>query len=169
MTSELDDSNCRWRIGMADSKTTPSQKTAGDVKPGAAATSAENPAPAKTHSAAREPAAALVETSAQTKAISALSPRGGTAIGETVGSTLSKPPLTDPVAQKPVVATAPVIHAEKPKGNRSTEKHFKPDATEIEHMIAEAAYYLAEKRSFAPGFEGEDWAVATAEVMARLR
>jgi len=25
-------------------------------------------------------------------------------------------------------------------------------------MIAEAAYYLAEKRSFAPGFEEEDWA-----------
>jgi hypothetical protein len=35
-------------------------------------------------------------------------------------------------------------------------------------MIAEAAYYLAEKRNFAPGFEVEDWAAATAEVMARV-
>jgi hypothetical protein len=77
--------------------------------------------------------------------------------------------LTDPVAGKPVMATAPVIHAKKPKASRSTEKHFKPDTAEIERMIAEAAYYLAEKRSFAPGFEEEDWAVATAEVMARVR
>ena len=99
----------------------------------------------------------------------AVPPLDGTSIGETVGSTPSQPPLTDQGAQKPVVATAPAIHAEKRKANRSTEKHFKPDATEIEHMIAEAAYYLAEKRSFAPGFEEEDWAMATAEVMARLR
>ena len=36
-------------------------------------------------------------------------------------------------------------------------------------MIAEAAYYRAEKRSFVPGLEAEDWAQAEAEVMERLR
>ncbi len=160
---------------MADSKTTPSQKTAGDVKTRTAAPSAERPAPAKTHSAAGEPAtaqaaAALVETSAQTKAMSdAAPPLGGTAIGETAGSIPSQPSLTKSVAKKPIVTAAPVIPAEKPKASRSAEKHAKPDAAEIEQMVAEAAYYLAEKRSFVPGFEEEDWAAATAEVMARLR
>jgi len=43
-----------------------------------------------------------------------------------------------------------------------------PDAKEIYRMTAEAAYYLAEKRNFAPGHEQEDWEVARAEVMARL-
>jgi hypothetical protein len=36
-------------------------------------------------------------------------------------------------------------------------------------MIAEAAYYLAEKRNFQPGFEEEDWATATAGVLEKLR
>ncbi len=156
---------------MADSRTTPSQKTAGDVKSRTAATPAERPTPDKTHSVAKEPAAAqgaaLVETSAQTKAMSALPPLGGTAIGEAAGSIPSQPSLTKSVAKKPIVTAAPVIPAEKPKASRSAEKHAKPDAEEIEHMIAEAAYYLAEKRNFAPGFEKEDWAAATAEVMAR--
>ncbi len=35
-------------------------------------------------------------------------------------------------------------------------------------MVAEAAYYLAEKRNFQPGHEQEDWATAAAEVMAKL-
>ncbi|NCA69983.1 MAG: DUF2934 domain-containing protein [Sphingobacteriia bacterium] len=32
------------------------------------------------------------------------------------------------------------------------------------HMIAEAAYYRAEKRNFAPGHEAEDWAAAEREI-----
>jgi hypothetical protein len=40
---------------------------------------------------------------------------------------------------------------------------------EIKHLIEEAAYYLAEKRNFQPGHEQEDWATATAEVLAKLR
>ena len=31
-------------------------------------------------------------------------------------------------------------------------------------MIAEAAYYMAERRSFEPGYEFEDWLAAEAEV-----
>lgn len=35
-------------------------------------------------------------------------------------------------------------------------------------LIAEAAYFRAEKRGFAPGRETEDWLAAEAEVDARL-
>ncbi len=43
------------------------------------------------------------------------------------------------------------------------------DEAEIARMIAEAAYWLAEKRNFQPGFEQEDWAAAKAEVMDKLK
>ena len=36
-------------------------------------------------------------------------------------------------------------------------------------MIAEAAYYLAEKRGFAPGGELQDWIDAEAQIEACLR
>jgi hypothetical protein len=35
-------------------------------------------------------------------------------------------------------------------------------------LIAEAAYFRAEQRGFAPGHETEDWLLAEAEVDARL-
>ena len=44
-----------------------------------------------------------------------------------------------------------------------------PTPVEIYEMIAEAAYYRAQKRGFAPGLEEEDWREAEAEVMERLR
>jgi len=34
--------------------------------------------------------------------------------------------------------------------------------------IAEAAYYKAEKRGFAPGFEEQDWAEAEHEVLSQI-
>lgn len=40
---------------------------------------------------------------------------------------------------------------------------------EREQMIARAAYYRAERRGFAPGYELEDWLEAEAEVDASLR
>lgn len=43
-----------------------------------------------------------------------------------------------------------------------------PGAVEIDAWIKEAAYYLAEKRNFAPGYEAEDWELARAQVLARL-
>jgi len=36
-------------------------------------------------------------------------------------------------------------------------------------MVAEAAYYLAEKRAFAPGFEEQDWQAARDQIAAELR
>jgi hypothetical protein len=35
-------------------------------------------------------------------------------------------------------------------------------------MIAEAAYYRAEKRGFAPGYEHLDWLEAEKEILTRL-
>ena len=36
------------------------------------------------------------------------------------------------------------------------------------HFIAEAAYFKAERRGFAPGFERQDWDEAEAEIDALL-
>jgi hypothetical protein len=44
-----------------------------------------------------------------------------------------------------------------------------PDQGTIERMVAEAAYYLAEKRAFAPGFEAQDWQAAVDQIAAQLR
>ena len=35
---------------------------------------------------------------------------------------------------------------------------------DIETRVAEAAYFLAERRGFAPGFELEDWLMAEAQI-----
>lgn len=39
---------------------------------------------------------------------------------------------------------------------------------EVRKLIAEAAYYRAKKRGFAPGYEVEDWVQAEAEVKERI-
>jgi hypothetical protein len=44
-----------------------------------------------------------------------------------------------------------------------------PDQGAVERMVAEAAYYLAEKRAFAPGFEEQDWQAAREQIAAQLR
>ncbi len=44
-----------------------------------------------------------------------------------------------------------------------------PDQHTLECMVAEAAYYLAEKRNFAPGHEEADWLAATEQITAQLR
>ena len=43
-----------------------------------------------------------------------------------------------------------------------------PTLAEREEMIAQAAYYRAQKRSFAPGYEFEDWLEAEAELKAQF-
>jgi hypothetical protein len=44
-----------------------------------------------------------------------------------------------------------------------------PGDKELLDMIAEAAYYRAQKRGFAPGAEAEDWLQAEAEVLEKVR
>jgi len=42
-----------------------------------------------------------------------------------------------------------------------------PSDDQLRSLIAEAAYYRAEKRGFVPGLEAEDWAAAEQEVLSR--
>lgn len=44
-----------------------------------------------------------------------------------------------------------------------------PTPVELSQMIAEAAYFRAERRGFHAGYDIEDWLGAEAEIMARLR
>ena len=39
---------------------------------------------------------------------------------------------------------------------------------EIHKLVAEAAYYRAEQRGFAQGYEVDDWLAAEAQILARL-
>lgn len=43
-----------------------------------------------------------------------------------------------------------------------------PSQETINQMISEAAYYLAEKRQFAPGFEEQDWREAKVQILTQL-
>lgn len=53
-----------------------------------------------------------------------------------------------------------------PLATSNTRTEFSPD--ELRKLIAETAYYKAQRRGFAPGHELEDWVQAEAEVMQRL-
>ena len=65
---------------------------------------------------------------------------------------------------EPEVAPSPAPVASPPAAANAAI----PSETELMEMIAEAAYYRAEKRGCAPGLEHEDWLQAEAEVMGRL-
>lgn len=45
-------------------------------------------------------------------------------------------------------------------------KHYEPSPSEVKRMVAEAAYYRAEKRGFQPGREEQDWLDAEHEMRA---
>lgn len=79
-------------------------------------------------------------------------------------------------ARKPRAATAPKPAA-KPaaaKGKsavrktaaKASPKPAGPSPAEREAMIRTAAYFRAQSRGFAPGYEWEDWLAAEAEVSA---
>ena len=51
---------------------------------------------------------------------------------------------------------APKTSAEKPSPPMSDE--------ELQRLVAEAAYFRAQRRGFAPGYELQDWVEAEAEV-----
>jgi outer membrane biosynthesis protein TonB len=44
-----------------------------------------------------------------------------------------------------------------------------PDQETIDRMIQEAAYYLAEKRNFATGFEDQDWLAAKEQILEQFK
>ncbi|MDD5033149.1 MAG: DUF2934 domain-containing protein [Methylococcaceae bacterium] len=78
----------------------------------------------------------------------------------------SKDP-TDPVSPQKA------IHAVDSKKSLSEDGESEAVSSagqdEIDRMIAEAAYYIAEKRNFEPGHEEDDWVSAREEVMSLLQ
>jgi hypothetical protein len=71
-------------------------------------------------------------------------------------------------AKKPA-ARAPSPRAPRRKTAQVATVPQMPDQGTIDRMVAEAAYYLAEKRAFAPGYEDQDWQAAREQIEAELR
>jgi hypothetical protein len=71
-------------------------------------------------------------------------------------------PTRKPTKPKPAPkATA----ARAPVRKSSAEKPSPPvSSDDLQRLVAEAAYYRAQKRGFEPGYELEDWVEAEAEV-----
>jgi len=55
---------------------------------------------------------------------------------------------------------------EDPLATSNLRAELSPD--ELRRRIAERAYYRAEQRGFAPGYEEKDWIEAEAEVMRSI-
>ena len=60
------------------------------------------------------------------------------------------------------------MRATKPKLQGIEVPESAPSSTQLQALIAEAAYYRAERRGFVPGGEVDDWLAAEAEIMARI-
>jgi hypothetical protein len=69
-------------------------------------------------------------------------------------------------ALTPKVARAPVAAPKPKQGNPNPQAASSPalNAQERDKLIAQAAYFRAERRGFAPGYELQDWVEAEAEV-----
>ena len=79
-----------------------------------------------------------------------------------------KPRAASKTAVTPKIARrASTVAAEPEKGNAEAQPASVPvlNAQERDRLIAQAAYFRAEKRGFAPGCELQDWVEAEAEVL----
>jgi hypothetical protein len=56
----------------------------------------------------------------------------------------------------------------KPAARKKKAAAPRDVAQDVSGMIATAAYYLAERRNFAPGHELEDWLEAETEIKSKL-
>lgn len=68
----------------------------------------------------------------------------------------------------PKMSDRGVMVAVKPKQAKAEDRPVAApaiSAQERERFVAQAAYYRAEKRGFAPGYELQDWVEAEAEVL----
>lgn len=75
-----------------------------------------------------------------------------------------------PVPAEGRAPDAPVpSHAAAPLQGGAAPTRSTPDAPTLHRMIAEAAYYRAERRGFAPGGEEMDWLAAEAELKGQAR
>jgi hypothetical protein len=71
--------------------------------------------------------------------------------------------------RKPAARKSPARRptAKKAAARKATAKNPVPES-QRRHMIAEAAYYLAEKRGFSDGDPVSDWIAAETEIDTRL-
>jgi hypothetical protein len=80
---------------------------------------------------------------------------------------MSRLPATTPRSPRSETLKAASAKSTRPARSRSTEAIATAAVIDLEDrraLIAQAAYLRAEKRSFAPGFEVEDWLSAESEV-----
>ena len=71
-------------------------------------------------------------------------------------------PTRKPTKPKP----APKAPAAKPQVRKASAERPSPPVSgdELQRLVAEAAYYRAQRRGFEPGYELQDWVEAEAEV-----
>jgi hypothetical protein len=71
-----------------------------------------------------------------------------------------------PKTPRKAAPATPKPDSKAPLGNRNVRAEISNEETR--RQIAEAAYYKAKQRGFAPGHELEDWIEAESEVMGRI-
>jgi hypothetical protein len=89
------------------------------------------------------------------------------------GKSTTRKKKTGGTAGKEAAAAKPVARSRKVAGTHKTPalaKQFESRAHEqVRDWIAEAAYFRAEKRNFAPGAEVDDWLAAEQQIMEHLQ
>ena len=83
-----------------------------------------------------------------------------------VSSAKSKVKATSTTAKAPKGQSTPAKST--PSRKKAAPAHVAPSQDMINKMIEEAAYFIAEKRHFAPGFEEQDWREAKQQIMAQI-
>lgn len=75
-------------------------------------------------------------------------------------------PKRTPAAKSPTIGDAEpgVVEAQRSPAPPPAQEASPEAEVEREQMIAEAAYYRAQRRGFAPGRELDDWLAAEAEI-----
>jgi hypothetical protein len=69
---------------------------------------------------------------------------------------------------RPQSGEQPSVTAKRPNGaGRKVGAGEKIDADELRQRIAQSAYYRAQNRGFAPGYEEKDWLEAEAEIKGK--
>jgi hypothetical protein len=86
------------------------------------------------------------------------------------GTRPSRPAGRKSKSRSTATTAAPAAPGKAPAAKRPVKGGAAPKPTagaEREMMVRMAAYFQAERRGFAPGYEIEDWLAAEAEVTAR--
>lgn len=67
------------------------------------------------------------------------------------------------------MATGKSVSAKKSSSGESRKAQQQPATSDRQHMISEAAYFLAQQRGFVPGQEMQDWLQAEQQVDALVK